>query len=518
MTLDEIIERILSARGNLTREEVLKRIEEKKKEAEGYFTDEGAARMVASELGVEVTREAFRPEVLINDLVSGLNDVTITGRVITVYPVKTFTRSDKTAGKVAHLTITDKSGAVKSVLWDEKANLIEEGYIESGQIIKVSHGYVREGFDGRPELHVGRRGEIRVSPPDASSQEYPLVASFLQKIGDVTKETRKVSLLGVVQSRSPVSKFKRRDGSQGKVRRFRLRDDTGQISLVLWDDKVDELSDVEAGDCLKVTEGGVKADSNGRIEIHSRNTTKIEVLKELPDHLKLDSEGFVKIKYLKPDIREVDVLARVTHVGDMREFKRKTGDAGKLCTLLLKDETGTVRLNLWDDNTALSDQIKPGDIVLVERAYTRERFEETNLNLGKRGTLTVNPEVAEAEKLPSLDDEKITPIAEVKEVGGPVTLEGALETAPTVREVTTSRGETVAVASFELTDDTGKIRVSAWRNLVEAVMDLLPGTRIRIRNAYVRRGLSDQLELTSRMLTSIEPVSKSEGQSAQEML
>ena len=518
MTLDEIIERILSARRNLTREEVLKRIEDKKKEAEGYFTDEGAARMVASELGVEITHEAFQPEVLINDLVSGLNDVTVTGRVITVYPAKTFTRSDRTQGKVAHLIITDKSGSLKGVLWDEKANLIEEGYVESGQIIKVSHGYVREGFDGRLELHVGKRGEIRVSPSEASPQEYPLVASFLQKIGDVTKGVRKVSVLGVVQGSSPISTFKRRDGSQGKVRRLQLRDETGQISLVLWDDKVDELSDVDVDDCLKVVEGRVKEDFNGRIEIHTRNTTKIEVLKERPDHLKLASEGFVKIRYLKPGIREVDVLARVMHVGDVREFKRKTGETGKLCTLLLKDETGTVRLNLWDDKVALSEQIKSGDIVLVEKAYTRERFEETNLNLGKRGTLTVNPEVAEAEKLPSLDDEKITPVAEVKQVGGPVTLEGTLETAPNVREVTTSRGETVAVASFELADDTGKIRVSAWRNLVEAVVDLLPGTRIRIKNAYVRRGLSDQLELTSRMLTSIEPVSKSETQSAQETL
>lgn len=518
MTLDEIIERILSARSNLTREEVLNRIEEKKKEAEGYFTDEGAARMVASELGVEVTREAFRPEVLINDLVSGLNDVTVTGRVITVYPVKRFKRSDRTEGKVAHLIMTDKSGSLKGVLWDEKANLIEEGYVESGQIIKVSHGYVREGFDGRPELHVGKRGEIRVSPPEAASQEYPLVASFLQKIGDVTKKARMVSVLGVVQSSSPVSTFKRRDGSQGKVRRIRLRDETGQIGLVLWNDRVDELSGVDVGDCLKVVEGGVKEGLYGRVEIHTRGTTKIEVLKERPPHLELSPTAFIKIKYLKPGIREVDVLARVMYVGDVREFKRKTGETGRLCTLLLKDETGTVRLNLWDDRTALSEQVKPGDVVLVEKAYTRERFEETNLNFGKRGTLTVNPEVAEAEKLPSLEDEKITPIAEVTQVGGPVTLEGTLETAPNIREVTTSRGETVAVASFELADDTGKIRVSAWRNLVEAVMDLLPGTRIKIKNAYVRRGLADQLELTSRMLTSIEPVSKSETESAQETL
>lgn len=517
MTLDEIIERILSARRDLTQDEVLKRIEEKKKEAEGYFTDEGAARMVASELGVEVTREVFRSEVLISDLVSGLNDVTVAGRVVTVYPAKSFTRSDRTEGKVAHLIIADRSGSLKSVLWDEKANLIGEGYVEPGQIIKISHGYVREGFDGKPELHVGKRGEVRITPSEAAPQD-SLVASFLQKIGDVTKGTGKTSVLGIVQSSSPVSTFKRRDGNLGKVRRLQLRDETGQISLVLWNDKVDELSNVDVGDCLRVMEGGVKEDFNGRIEIHTRDATKIEVLKERPSHLKLPLTDFIKIKYLKTGIYEVDVLARVVHVGNIREFQRKTGETGKFCNLLLKDETGTVRLNLWEEKTALSEQIKPGDIVLVKKAYTRERFEETNLNLGERGTLTVNPEIAEAEKLPSIEDEKITPVAEVTQVGGPVTLEGTLETAPTVREVTTSRGETVTVASFELADDTGKIRVSAWRKLADAVVDLLPGTRIKVKNAYVRRGFSEQLELTSRTLTSIEPVYKSETRSDQETL
>jgi len=73
-----------------------------------------------------------------------------------------------------------------------------------------------------------------------------------------------------------------------------------------------------------------------------------------------------------------------------------------------------------------------------------------------------------------------------------------------VREVVTSRNEKVAVASFELRDDTGKIVVSAWRKLAEVAKGLAVGTRIRIKNAYARKGLADQLELTSRSFTSID--------------
>ena len=79
-----------------------------------------------------------------------------------------------------------------------------------------------------------------------------------------------------------------------------------------------------------------------------------------------------------------------------------------------------------------------------------------------------------------------------------------------MRQVVTSRNEKVAVASFELRDGTGKIGVSAWRKLAEVVKDLTVGTHIRIKNAYVRKGFADQLELTSRTFTSIEILTEPE--------
>jgi len=115
MDLEQIVQRILLARQDLTREEVLKRIYEKKRSAEGYFLDEAAARIVAFELGVTIPKdetETSWTELSIENLVSGLNDVTVTGRVIIVYPVQTFSRSDFTEGKVARLLIADKTGTL----------------------------------------------------------------------------------------------------------------------------------------------------------------------------------------------------------------------------------------------------------------------------------------------------------------------------------------------------------------------------------------------------------------------
>ena len=162
MNLEEIVEQILSSSSDLKREEVLEMIEKKKRDAGNFLTDETAARIVASELGMKSVKKPLRLEIQIQDLVSGLNDVTVSGKLVAIYPPKNFTRRDLTEGKLASLLLSDKSGTLRVVLWDDKVDLVESGKIQQEQKIKISHGYVREGWGGDLELHVGKRGSIKV--------------------------------------------------------------------------------------------------------------------------------------------------------------------------------------------------------------------------------------------------------------------------------------------------------------------------------------------------------------------
>ena len=162
MSLEEIVNRILSSRSDLKREEIMEMIEKKKKAAGDFLTDRTAARITASELGIEIAKQPPKLKIEIQDLVSGLNDVTVTGQVTAIYPPKTFKRRDWTEGKLASLLVSDKSGTLRVVLWDKKVELIEAGKIQHEQTIKISHGYVRQGLDGKPEMHLGQRGNIDV--------------------------------------------------------------------------------------------------------------------------------------------------------------------------------------------------------------------------------------------------------------------------------------------------------------------------------------------------------------------
>jgi ssDNA-binding replication factor A large subunit len=94
-------------------------------------------------------------------------------------------------------------------------------------------------------------------------------------------------------------------------------------------------------------------------------------------------------------------------------------------------------------------------------------------------------------------------IADLNEDLGSVNVEGKVATKPMLREVKTSKGELVKLATFELTDETGKIWISAWRKHAEAASGLNIGNKIQIKNAYIKEGFSDQLEISTKSATSI---------------
>jgi len=284
MSLEDIIQRILSSHPNLSREEVLKMIQQKEETAKGFLTRESAARALAAELGVEPLGKPSKRRLALRDLVSGLGDVTVTARVLFVSPIQTFTRSDETEGKLRRLFIADQTGELRVVLWDDKAEMLQAEKLV-GKIARFSHGYVRRGFNGRLELNIGSRGTVEVDPPDVCEDDLPPFTSFLKKINGITLENGTVNVVGIIEEAYPVTTFNRKDGSEGKVRRLRLKDDTGEIMVVLWNKRVDALSGIKSGTYLQVFRGKVRESLNGKVELHVDSSVDAMVLNENPLNL-----------------------------------------------------------------------------------------------------------------------------------------------------------------------------------------------------------------------------------------
>jgi hypothetical protein len=92
-----------------------------------------------------------------------------------------------------------------------------------------------------------------------------------------------------------------------------------------------------------------------------------------------------------------------------------------------------------------------------------------------------------------------------------IIVEGDVVEDPAVRDVTTRDGAEIRVASLRIRDESGEIGVTLWRDLADRVDGLRTGTRLRIKNAYVRMGFFGDLELSSGMTTELELLSESDG-------
>jgi replication factor A1 len=275
MSAEDIVQEILSECPRTTRKEVMNAIEVKKSQSGGYLTTEAAARLVATELGVAHKPCAFLPSTKINQLIAGFNDVTIVGRVLLTQVAKTFTKPRGT-GQVARLIIGDETGTVLVVMWDRKADLVEK--IQSGQILKVEHGYVRLSRQGVTELHVGERTNVEIAPIIAEEEKRPPpLIEFLQTIKETrASQQQRGNLKGTVKGKQPIVTFKRRDGTEGKVLKLILEDKTGEIPVVFWNQRALEADKIEEDTALLLINAKVKRHA-GSLELHVGKDTLVQV-------------------------------------------------------------------------------------------------------------------------------------------------------------------------------------------------------------------------------------------------
>jgi replication factor A1 len=506
LSFEEVVTRITSVCSDLTREEALKLIYKKKEELRGLLTEEGAAYMVANDLGINLSQESvLNSKIRINDLIVGLRDVTLTGRVLSVQSVRTFTRKDGVKGRVGRLVIADATDVLNVVLWNEHTEIVDQGQINQNQIIRVSHGYVRNGIDGKPELNVGTKGIINIDPNDVDHNDYPQIKDFYKKISEISEEDKYFNLFGVVKYISPTTIFKKSDGGTGQVKRINLTDETGEIIAVFWNNKAEEAKKLKPGNSLEIIGARIRRGLQDLLEIHIGKSAKIKVFQE-KKLTRIPTIKFLKIDEIRPNLVDINILARVIYVSQIREFKRPSGKTGQVVNLLLKDETGSVRIALWDEKTNLKDRIELGDIVLFEGVYSRSNLKGVDLNLGREGTITVDPPIPETKLIQDFTS-KIKSINQLEQGCDTVNVEGTILERPITREVMTKWGKRVKVSSFRIRDHTGEVRVSFWKGLAEKVEGLQTGTGIRVLNANIQIGLDGKLELSSVFSTSIKILS-----------
>jgi replication factor A1 len=491
MSFERIVERIATT-SNLSMDEIVQRVKETQEKYE-LLTPEGAARIVAKELGIDLepAEVVVRP-LRIEDLAPGMSRVDLVARIVRIHPPREFQYSSGKVGKRGGLLLRDRTGFIRLTLWDKQVEILDEDHVRKGDVIRVKNGYVVRGIDGQSELRLGARGNLEPNPADPRVDDLPPFLEGPVKISELKPELREADVVGRVAGISEVRVFERPGGGVGRVSTLTLNDGTGEVRVSLWDEWAEATKELRLGDPVKLENATVKEGFRGGVELSLTSRGRLirkppegEGLPELPSRV-------LKIKEIEPGMSSIDLVAKVRRKLPPLEFRGSDGSLVRVQSLILADETGTIRLSLWRDAAAVAERLQPGDVVVVKNAYSKLGLREVpELHAGRNTEVEVAPpETSVGELRPTpVKLGEVEPGKECLEVIGRV-----LEVSP-LREFTKPDGFTGRVASLVIADETGSVRASLWHEKAGLVLGVKPGDVVRLVDVHSSPGLYGLPEL-----------------------
>jgi len=145
---------------DISEDELNDKINAKMKQLSGLISREGAAHIVANELGIKLF-ENVTGKLQIKNIVPGLRNVETVGKVLQAYELREFNTNNR-QGKVASFLMADETGKIRVVMWGSQADNINN--LKEGTIVKIIGSYVKEN-NGYYELHLNEKSKLIIDPP-----------------------------------------------------------------------------------------------------------------------------------------------------------------------------------------------------------------------------------------------------------------------------------------------------------------------------------------------------------------
>ncbi|WAC04670.1 MAG: OB-fold nucleic acid binding domain-containing protein [Methanoregula sp.] len=203
---------------------------------------------------------------------------------------------------------------------------------------------------------------------------------------------------------------------------------------------------------------GTKIDSCG--DLVDESTAAMLVVGEL-------GRAHVKIQGLSGRSSLFSFFAKVIDKTELRVFDRPDGEKGAVATLLLGDETGTVRVVLWDERAGAVEEIAKGDVLEVIGRHSGKSAKEIYALALRKASCTIECNVPE-DSAESLRAE-------------PVDLDVLLIDLEEPRPFTRKDGTGGEMVEAVIGDAHGTARLVAWTP--EVLAGILPGASIHITGA-----------------------------------
>jgi len=346
-----------------------------------------------------------------------------------------------------------------------------------------------EEFREAVEEKIDQMGGLADEETAAMLIAHELKDGEVEGIADVEPGMDEVKFLAKVVRVGEVRTFER-DGEDedGRVVNVEAADETGSITLSFWDEQAAAVADggLEPGAVLRV-KGRPKDGYNG---------LEVSVDKAEPDEeVEIDVQigATTSIDDLVLGRSDVNVRGLVLDTDSVRTFNRDDGSEGRVSNLTLGDETGRVRVTMWDERAERAEELSPGTPVEVVDGYVRERDGDLELHVGEAGAIE---EIEE-----SVEFTPETAAIDAVEIGQTVDIGGVVRSADPKRTFDRDDGSEGQVRNVRIQDETGDIRVALWGD--KADKEIEPGDEVFVADVEIEDGWQDDLEASANWRSTV---------------
>ncbi|WP_262179831.1 single-stranded DNA binding protein [Haloarcula laminariae] len=340
-----------------------------------------------------------------------------------------------------------------------------------------------EEFREAVEEKVEQMGGLADEETAAMLLAHELNEGEVETVADIEPGMDEVKFIAKVMAIGDLKTFEREgEDEDGRVINVEAADETASVRLAFWDGQAVDIADgmLSVGDVLRV-KGRPKDGYNG--------------LEVSVDKAEQDEDATVDVEpgdgstvdALTMGQSDVTLRGLVLDTDSVRTFDRDDGSEGKVSNLTLGDETGRVRVTMWDDRADRATEIEPGTAVEVVDGYVRERDGALELHVGDDGAVDEIDETVDFE--PDAD-----PIDSV-ELEATVDIAGVVRSADPVRTFDRDDGSEGQVRNIRVQDATGDIRVALWGD--KADKDIQPGDEVLAADVEIQDGWQDDLEASA---------------------
>lgn len=186
----------------------------------------------------------------------------------------------------------------------------------------------------------------------------------------------------------------------------------------------------------------------------------------------------LKINNIVPDMRKVMAKGRVLNISDLNTFERDDDEEdGRVQNILLGDDTGTIRITLWDDQTEIAENVDEGDVIEMSGCYTVEDDRgNAELRLGDSATVKMADDQDLFEEVESQSSTTEVAVSEINSEGSTYRAKGmvmAVYTSNPFYRVDPDSGDTVREddEGNYVTDDGDEVEEPEGRLAISAVID-----------------------------------------------